>query len=136
MDIYNTEYTQSEGPKRGELEEFLKKDRDIGEVQRDNFRKAVQKGIKLTMGTDAGVYPHGDNPKQLAWMVQYGMTPMQAIQAATKVGAEALGIEKTVGQIAPGYSADIIAVAADPIADVSSLEHVAFVMKEGAVYKR
>ncbi len=136
MDIYNTEYTQSEGPKRGELEEFLKKDHDIAQAQRDNFRKAVQKGIKLTMGTDAGVYRHGDNPKQLAWMVKYGMTPMQAIQAATKVGAEALGIEKTVGQIAPGYSADIIAVAADPIADVSSLEHVAFVMKEGTVYKR
>jgi len=136
MDIYNTEYTQSEGPKRGELEEFLKKDRDIAQAQRDNFRKAVQKGIKLTMGTDAGVYRHGDNPKQLAWMVKYGMTPMQAIQAATKVGAEALGIGKSVGQIAPGYSADIIAVPADPLADVSVLEHVTFVMKEGAVYKQ
>ncbi|HVN41686.1 MAG TPA: amidohydrolase family protein [Steroidobacteraceae bacterium] len=136
MDIYNSEYTQSEGPKRGELEEFLKKDRDIAQAQRDNFRKAVQKGIKLTMGTDAGVYRHGDNAKQLAWMVRYGMTPMQAIQAATKVGAEALGLEKVVGQLAPGYSADIIAVAADPLADVSALEHVAFVMKDGVVYKQ
>ncbi len=136
MDIYNSEYTQTEGPKRGELEEFLRKDREIAQIQRDNFRKAVQMGIKLTMGTDSGVHRHGDNPKQLAWMVRYGMTPMQAIQAATKVGAEALGIEKTVGQIAPGYSADIIAVPADPLADVSALEHVAFVMKEGTVYKQ
>jgi len=136
MDIYNSEYTQAEGPKRGELEEFLQKDRDIAQIQRDNFRKAVQKGIKLTMGTDAGVYRHGDNAKQLAWMVRYGMTPMQAIQAATKVGAEALGIEKTVGQIAPGYSADIIAVPTDPLAEVSALEHVAFVMKQGVVYKQ
>ena len=136
MDIYNTEYTQSEGPKRGELEEFLRKDREVAQIQRDNFRKAVQMGIKLTMGTDTGVHPHRDAPKQLAWMVKYGMTPMQAIQAATRVGAEALGIEKTVGQIAPGYSADIIAVPADPLADVSALEHVAFVMKEGAVYRQ
>jgi len=136
MDIYNSEYTQTEGPTRGELEEFLRKDRDIAEAQRENFRKAVQMGIKLTMGTDAGVYRHGDNPKQLAWMVRYGMTPMQAIQAATRVGAEALGVEKTVGQVAPGYSADIIAVPADPLADVSVLEHVAFVMKEGTVYKQ
>ena len=86
------------------------------------------------MGTDAGVYPHGDNPKHS--LDVNTMSPMQAIQAATKVGAEALGIEKTVGQIAPGYSADIIAVAADPLADVSSLEHVGFVMKEGTLYKR
>lgn len=135
MDIYNTEYTQSEGPKRGELEEFLRKDREVAQIQRDNFRKAVQMGIKLTLGTDTGVHPHKDAPRQLAWMVKYGMTPMQAIQAATRVGAEALGIEKTVGQIAPGYSADLIAVPADPLADVSALEHVAFVMKEGTVYK-
>ena len=66
MDIYNTDYTQAEGPKRGELEEFLRKDREIAEVQRENFRKAVKLGVKLTFGTDAGVYPHGDNAKQLA----------------------------------------------------------------------
>ena len=87
MDIYNSEYTQTEGPKRGELEEFLRKDREVAQAQRDNFRKAVQMGIKLTMGTDTGVHRHADAPKQLAWMVKYGMTPMQAIQAATKVGA-------------------------------------------------
>jgi imidazolonepropionase-like amidohydrolase len=136
MDIYNTEYTQAEGPKRGELEEFLRKDREIAQAQRDNFRRAVQKGIKLTMGTDTGVFPHKDAPKQLAYMVQYGMTPMQAIQAATKVGAEALGIEAEVGQIAPGYSADIVAVTRDPLADMHAMEDVEFVMKQGTVYKQ
>ena len=134
MDIYNTEYTQSEGPKRGELEEFLQKDRDVAEIQRENFRKAVKMGIRLTMGTDTGVHRHADAPKQLAVMVRYGMTPMQAIQAATWMGAQALGIEAEVGQVAPGYSADIIAVSSDPLADVMSLEHVDFVMKQGVVY--
>jgi imidazolonepropionase-like amidohydrolase len=136
MDIYNTEYTQTEGPKRGELEEFLRKDREVAQAQRDNFRKAVQMGIKLTMGTDTGVHRHADAPKQLAWMVRYGMTPMQAIQAATKVGAEALGIDAEVGRIAPGYSADIVAVTGDPLADISTLGNIEFVMKQGVVYKQ
>jgi imidazolonepropionase-like amidohydrolase len=136
MDIYNTEYTQAEGPKRGELEEFLRKDREVAQLQRDNFRKAVQMGIRLTMGTDTGVHPHRDAPKQLATMVEYGMTPMQAIQAATWVGAQALGIDATVGQIAPGYAADLIAVSADPTANVRALENVGFVMKGGEIYKQ
>jgi imidazolonepropionase-like amidohydrolase len=136
MDIYNTEYTQTEGPRRGELEEFLRKDREVAQAQRDNFRKAVQMGIKLTMGTDTGVHPHKDAPKQLAVMVQYGMTPMQAIQAATKVGAEALGIEQTAGQIAPGYSADIVAVTRNPLDDIHSMDDIEFVMKQGTVYKQ
>jgi imidazolonepropionase-like amidohydrolase len=136
MDILNTEYTQSEGPKRGEMEEFLRKDREVAQAQRDNFRKAVQMGIKLTMGTDTGVHPHKDAPKQLAYMVQYGMTPMQAIQAATKVGAEALGIEAEAGQIAPGYSADIIAVTRNPLDEIHALDSVEFVMKQGTVYKQ
>jgi imidazolonepropionase-like amidohydrolase len=135
MDIYNTEYTQSEGPKRGELEEFLRKDREVADAQRENFRKAVKLGIKLTMGTDAGVYPHGDNPKQLSTMVRYGMTPMQALQAATVNGADALGLKRETGAIAPGLSADIIAVKGDPTADVRVLEHVQFVMRAGQVYK-
>lgn len=135
MDIYNTEYTQTEGPKRGELEEFLRKDREVAQVQRDNFRKAVQMGIRLTMGTDTGVHRHADAPRQLAVMVEYGMTPMQAIQSATWVGAQALGIEAEVGQIAPGYAADLIAVATDPTADVRALQDVAFVMKGGVVYR-
>jgi imidazolonepropionase-like amidohydrolase len=136
MDILNTEYTQSEGPRRGEMEEFLRKDREVAQAQRDNFRKAVQMGIKLTLGTDTGVHPHKDAPKQLAIMVQYGMTPMQAIQAATKVGAEALGIEADVGQIAPGYSADLVAVTRDPLADIRAMDAVEFVMRQGTVYKQ
>lgn len=135
MDIYNTDYTQSEGPKRGELEEFLRKDREIAQAQRDNFRKAVKAGIKLTFGTDAGVYPHGDNAKQFAIMVRYGMTPMQAIQAATLNGADALGLKTVTGAIATGLSADVIAVKRDPLEDISALEQVDFVMKGGEVYK-
>lgn len=135
MDIYNSEYTQSEGPKRGELEEFLRKDREIAEAQRENFRRAVKAGIKLTFGTDAGVYPHGGNAKQLAFMVRYGMTPMQAIQAATLNGADALGLKNKTGAIAAGLSADIIAVKRDPLEDVRALEQVDFVMKAGEVYK-
>lgn len=136
MDIYNTEYTQSEGPKRGELEEFLRKDREVAEAQRENFRKAVKLGVKLTFGTDAGVYPHGDNPKQLAYMVRYGMTPMQAIQAATINGADALGLAAVTGALASGLAADIIAVKRDPLADIHALEQVDFVMKGGEIYKQ
>ncbi|HKU14549.1 MAG TPA: amidohydrolase family protein [Steroidobacteraceae bacterium] len=136
MDIYNTEYTQSEGPKRGELEEFLRKDREVAEAQRENFRKAVKLGVKLTFGTDAGVYAHGDNPKQLAYMVRYGMTPMQAIQAATINGADALGLAAVTGALASGLAADIIAVKRDPLADIHALEQVDFVMKGGEIYKQ
>jgi imidazolonepropionase-like amidohydrolase len=136
MDIYNTEYTQAEGPKRGELEEFLRKDRELAEVQRENFRKAVKLGVKLTFGTDSGVYPHGDNPKQLAVMVKYGMTSMQAIQTATLNGADALGLKDQTGALAAGLAADIIAVKRDPLEDIRALEQVDFVMKAGRVYKQ
>jgi len=136
MDIYNSDYTQAEGPKRGELEEFLRKDREIAETQRENFRKAVRLGVKLTFGTDAGVYPHGDNAKQLAYMVRYGMTPMQAIQAATLNGADALGLKAQIGALTTGLAADIIAVKRDPLEDIRALEQVDFVMKAGQVYKQ
>jgi len=134
MDIYNTDYTQAEGEKNGVPEEYLQKDRDIADIQRENFRKALKAGVKLSYGTDAGVYPNGDNAKQFAIMVRYGMTPMQAIVAATKTGAELLEREADFGAIAPGRFADIVAVRADPLADVTALEHIEFVMKEGAVY--
>lgn len=135
MDIYNTDYTQSEGKKNGVPEEYLKKDRDIAEIQRENFRKALKAGVKLSYGTDAGVYPNGDNAKQFPVMVRYGMTPMQAIVAATETGAELLKKQKDFGAIAPGRFADIVAVKADPLKDVSVLEAMDFVMKEGKVYR-
>lgn len=136
MDIYNTEFTQAYGRQNGTLEEFLKKDRDIAQVQRDNFRKAVKAGVKMTYGTDAGVYPHKDVAKQFRYMVEYGMTPMQAIQAATINGATSLGVEKQWGALAPGLKADIVAVKADPLADITRLEGIDFVMKGGVVYRQ
>jgi imidazolonepropionase-like amidohydrolase len=136
MDIYNTDYTQAEGAKNGVLEDNLRKDRDIGEIQRENFRKALKAGVKMVYGTDAGVYPHGQNAKQFAVMVRYGATPLQAIQAATITAAQALGQEKDVGQVAVGRYGDLIAVAGDPLSDVTTLEKPVFVMKGGAVVKQ
>ena len=134
MDIYNTDYTQAEGKKNGVLEDNLRKDREVGDLQRENFRKAHQAGVKMVYGTDAGVHPHGDNGKQFAVMVRYGMTPVQAIQAATVNAAEALG-SKDVGVIEKGRYADLVAVAGDPSKDVTLLEQVAFVLKGGQVFK-
>jgi imidazolonepropionase-like amidohydrolase len=135
MDIYNTEYTQAEGEKNGVPEEYLQKDRDIAEIQRENFRKALKAGVKLSYGTDSGVYPSGDNARQFAIMVRYGMTPIEAIVAATDTGAALLKKDKDFGAVAPGRFADIVAVRADPLADIAVLEHVEFVMKEGRVYR-
>ena len=137
MDIYNDDYILAEGTKNGTLQESLDKERSIGRKQRETFRRAVQAGVTLTFGTDAGVYPHGDNGRQFAKMVEWGMTPMQAIQAATSTAAKALGpLGDDLGAIAPGKYADIIAVEGDPTSDVSRLEHVDFVMKAGVVYRR
>ena len=135
MDIYNTDYTQAEGKKNGVLEDNLRKDREVGDLQRENFRKAHQAGVKMVYGTDAGIYPHGDNAKQFAVMVRYGMTPLQAIQSATINAAEALG-NKDVGVIEAGRFADIIAVKGDPSSDVRVLEQAGFVMKGGQVIKQ
>ncbi|PHY12395.1 Xaa-Pro dipeptidase [Caulobacter sp. B11] len=136
MDIYNTDYTQAEGKKNGVLEDNLRKDREIGDVQRENFRKAVKAGVKMVLGTDAGIYPHGQNAKQFAVMVRYGATPLQAIQSATVNAAQALGQDKDVGQVAVGRYGDMIAVAGDPLADVTVLEKPVFVMKGGKVVKQ
>lgn len=134
MDIYNTDYTQSEGKKNGVMEDNLRKDREVADVQREGFRRAHAAGVKLVFGTDAGIYPHGDNAKQFATMVKYGMTPVQAIQSATVVAAEALA-SKDVGVLEAGRLADIIAVAGDPAKDVRVLENVAVVIKGGEVVK-
>lgn len=136
MDIYNTDYTQAEGRANGVRESELKKDRDIGEAQRQNFCKAVKAGVKQIYSTDAGIYPHGWNARQFAVMVRYCATPLQAIQSATVNAAAALGQEGDVGQIAVGRYGDIIGVTGDPLADVTVLERVTFVMKGGVVVRR
>jgi imidazolonepropionase-like amidohydrolase len=133
MDIYDEECIQSAPDTPAD---FLQHDRDLGEAQRRNFTKAVRAGVKMTFGTDAGVCPHGINARQFAFMVKYGMTPMQAIQSATVNAADLIGHPELFGSITAGKSADIIAVKGDPLADIRVLEHVAFVMKEGTIYKR
>jgi imidazolonepropionase-like amidohydrolase len=135
MDIYNDDYILNEAPKFGLTKEKYDKEKALGQLQRDNFAKAFRAGVKMAFGTDAGVYPHGDNAKQFFYMVKYGMTPAEAIQAATMNAATLIGRDKDVGSIAPGKFADIIAVSGDPLANVRELEHVGFVMKGGEVYK-
>jgi imidazolonepropionase-like amidohydrolase len=135
MDIYNDDYILNEGEKAGFLPESLAKEKEIGQLQRDNFRKAYAGGAKMAFGSDAGVYPHGDNGKQFFYMVKYGMTSMAAVQAATINAADLLGMKDKIGSIKPGKLADIIAVSGDPMADVSALAKVGFVMKGGAVVK-
>ena len=136
MDIYNDTYILEHGAEVGMLPESLEKERAIGQLQRDNFRQAFQAGVRMAFGSDGGVYPHGDNGKQFSYMVQYGMTPLQAIQAATIHAAELIGWADKVGDIQPGRFADIIAVDGNPLDDVRVLEEVRFVMKGGKVYKR
>ena len=135
IDIYNTEYTLEMGEANGVPEENINKEREVGTTQRQSFTLAVEMGAKVVFATDSGVYPHGDNGKQFARAVRFGMTPTQAIQSATTLTAELLGWEDQVGQIAPGMYADIIAVHGDPLDDISELEDVDFVMKGGVVYK-
>lgn len=135
LDIYNTEYTLERGAANGVPEENINKERLVGTRQRQSFTLAVRMGAKVVFATDAGVYPHGDNGKQFARAVRFGMTPTQAIQSATSVSADLLGWEDRVGEIAPGFFADIIAVHGNPLEDISELEDVDFVMKGGVVYK-
>jgi imidazolonepropionase-like amidohydrolase len=136
MDIYDDDYILAEGEKNGVFKESLEKERTIGRKQRETFRAAQKAGVKMLFGTDGGVYPNGDNAKQFVTMVTWGMSPMQAIQAATVTAAEALGRTQDVGAIAVGRYGDLIAVAGDPLADVGLLQTVAFVMKGGVVVKQ
>ncbi|HAD91640.1 MAG TPA: Xaa-Pro dipeptidase [Alteromonas macleodii] len=136
MDIYVTEYILGEGEKAGILEESLNKERIVGKTQRENFEKAVKAGVNMVFGSDAGVYPHGDNPKQFARMVKFGMTPIQAIQAATINPARLLKQEATLGSLEKGKLADIVAVPGNPLDDMSLMEKVGFVMKDGQIVKQ
>ena len=135
MDIYNGDYINDIGTKEGWPEEYLRKNRETTDIQRVGFTKAVKMGVKLAYGTDSGVYPHGQNAKQFAYMVRYGMTPMQAIQSATIRAAELLGKEKMLGAIAPGRFADLVAVKENPLANIMALEHIALVMKDGKIVR-
>ncbi len=135
MDIYNTDFTQATGTEFGVTEDNLRKDREIAQLQRDNFRRAHQAGARMVFGSDAAIYPHGKNAEQFAVMVEYGMTPAEAIRAATWNAAQALGREADVGAIVLGRYGDLIAVAGDPLADVTALETVAVVVKGGEVVK-
>lgn len=135
MDIYNTEYTLTFGAENGIPEENLNKERQVSKRQRESFTMAVEAGVKMVLGSDAAIYPHGDNGKQFSRMVQFGMTPLQALQAATMNSAAMLRMGD-LGQLKEGFVADIIAVSGDPLADISTLENVSFVMKDGEIFKQ
>jgi imidazolonepropionase-like amidohydrolase len=134
-DVYDDEYILSEYGKLGYPEKIINKEKMVGKLQRENFQKAVEAGVKIAFGTDAGVYPHGWNAKQFKWMTRFGLSPMGAIQAATINAADLIGIKEKTGSIKAGKKADIIAVAINPIDDITTLEQVQFVMKNGVVYK-
>ena len=133
MDIFNTDYTQAEGARNGILEDNLRKDREIAQLQRDNFRAAHRAGVRMAFGSDAGVMPHGTPRRPVPlhgriWDDSDGGDPGRDRNAA-----QALGRERDVGAIEAGRYADIVAVAGDPLADIRQLEHVAVVIKGGAI---
>ncbi len=134
MDIYVSDYILGEGAAKGILEESLEKERSVGRFQRQNFQKAVKASAKITFGTDAGIYPHGKNARQFKYMVEWGMTSLQAIQAATISTAELFGLSNT-GLIKKNYEAEIIGVKGNPLKDITILENVSFVMKDGIIVK-
>jgi imidazolonepropionase-like amidohydrolase len=136
FDIYNDDFILQEGAKSGMLPESIEKEKKLGQLQRANFRRAWQAGAKMAFGTDAGVYPHGDNAKQFVTMVEWGMPGIDAIRCATLNAADLMGWSGKVGALEPGYFADVIAVQdKNPLADISILQSVAFVMKGGVVVK-
>lgn len=135
MDVYNGDFIDEMGKAEHWPEEIMRKNFETTEAQRIGFRKAVAAGVKIAYGTDAGVFPHGLNARQFKYMVRYGMTPMQAIQSATTSAAALMGKSADVGVVAPGRYADLIAVAADPLADISALERIDHVMKGGKLIR-
>ncbi|MFZ2958120.1 MAG: amidohydrolase family protein [Candidatus Ozemobacteraceae bacterium] len=135
MDIYNDDYILSEGLKNGMPAAQIEKEKGVGRLQRETFARALKAEVKQAFGTDAGMYPHGDNAKQFAVMVRYGMTPARAIRSATSDAADLLGRSKDLGSLEPGKYADLIAVEGDPLQDIRLLENTGFVMKGGKVIK-
>jgi imidazolonepropionase-like amidohydrolase len=135
MDIYNGDWINDVGVKQHWPAEYLRKNIETTDIQRRGFAAAVKAGAKMTFGTDAGVYMYGLGARQFAFMVRYGMTPMQAIQAATSEAAKALRKEGQVGAVSPGAYGDLIAVSGDPLADIRTLEQVQGVVKEGKLVR-
>ncbi len=133
-DIYDGDYIEEVGRRDHWPEEMLRKNRETTDIQRAAFTKAVRAGVHIAYGTDVGVYPHGDNAHQFAYMVRYGLTPMQAIQSATINAARLMGQENDIGSITAGRRADLIAVEDDPLANIDVLRHVAGVIKDGREY--
>ncbi len=133
FDIYNDDFILQEGAKAGMLPESIEKEKKLGRLQRENFRKAFQAGAKIAYGTDSGVYPHGDNAKQFGKMVEWGMKPLDAIQVATINAADLLGLSEKAGSLEKGHYADLIAVEGNPLLDAKILESVKFVMKGGII---
>lgn len=130
-DVYNGDYIEEIGRRDGWSEEILRRNRESTDTQRAGFERAVRAGVRIGFGTDAGVYPHGDNARQFAYMVRHGMTPLAAIRAATIDAAASLGRAQELGSIAPGKFADLVAIDGDPLADVEKLRRVAAVIKNG-----
>ena len=135
MDVYNGTYIDTEGRRMNWPEEFLRKNLETTEVQRQAFTRAVKAGVPIVYGTDSAVYPHGHNARQFSIMVERGMTPMQAIQSATSVAAHFMGWSDRVGALEPGRFGDLIAVRGDPLADISRLQQVDVVIKGGLIFK-
>ena len=135
MDVYNGTYTDTIGREQGYPEIFLQRNIDTTEAQRVVFEKAYKKGVTLLYGTDAAVLPHDMGGWQFAIMVERGMTPMDAIQSATSVAAAHMGLADEVGAIAPGKTADLIAIQGDPLEDSKALRQVDVVMKAGTIVK-
>ncbi len=134
MDIYVSDYILGEGAKNGIPEYSLEKERIVGKKQRENFKMAFESGAKMAFGTDAGIYPHGKNARQFKYMVQWGMTPIEAIQASTINTAELFGLNN-IGEIKESFDADLVAVKGNPLDDITLLENIDFVMKEGQIIK-
>jgi len=130
-DIYNGDYTEEVGRRDGWPEEILRKNRETTDIQRAGFAKAVRAGVKIGFGTDATIFPHGENARQFAYMVRYGLSPLGAIRSATIDAARCLGQERDLGSVAPGKLADLIAVDGDPLIDVERLRKVVGVIKDG-----
>ena len=134
MDIYVSDYILGEGAKNGIPEYSLEKERIVGKKQRENFKMAFESGAKMAFGTDAGIYPHGKNARQFKYMVEWGMTPIEAIQASTINTAELFGLNN-IGEIKESFDADLVAVKGNPLNDITLLENIDFVMKEGQIIK-